>query len=347
MNTNSSNIPDLDTIRKWIDDYAKRVANIQDEKGRGVELLLLRDAIQDGLLFYRSRGAFVDPEETKLNNFDALLDKNAASFLKIVGRKTLKTERNKISPSQERWWWWLDTKVEKRRHQRIKRTITTTGVVAIVLIVLYFAVFRLPPAEQNYLDALTQAEKLVSENNVEEALENLERAIDIFPDRPTPYIMAGCIKEMVGETEEAQRFFTQAKTLYSSEVDFLVEKSNWYFRLNLLEKAYSSIMEALQKDPENLAALNLLGSIYEAENKIPEALEVYNKVLELAEKQGVETMIPIARMKIGLLQLKLPLLTLPSSQKGNNSYFFRSTVLVAIKSTPSPHKFFTIISPLF
>ena len=316
MNTNSSNIPDLDTIRKWIDDYAKRVANIQDEKGRGVELLLLRDAIQDGLLFYRSRGAFVDPEETKLSNFDALLDKNAASFLKIVGRKTLKTERNKISPSQERWWWWLDTKVEKRRHQRIKRTITTTGVVAIVLIVLYFAVFRLPPAEQNYLDALTQAEKLVSENNVEEALENLERAIDIFPDRPTPYIMAGCIKEMVGETEEAQRFFTQAKTLYSTEVDFLVEKSNWYFRLNLLEKAYSSIMEALQKDPENLAALNLLGSIYEAENKIPEALEVYNKVLELAEKQGVETMIPIARMKIGLLQLKLPLLTLPSSPEG-------------------------------
>ncbi len=34
---NASTIPDLDTIRKWIDDYAKRVANLQDEKGKGVE----------------------------------------------------------------------------------------------------------------------------------------------------------------------------------------------------------------------------------------------------------------------------------------------------------------------
>jgi tetratricopeptide (TPR) repeat protein len=228
-----------------------------------------------------------------------------------VGRKTLKTERDKIFPAQGRWWWWLDKKVEERRRQRVKKTITTAGIVAMVLIVLYFTIFRLPPTEQSYLDALTQAERLVGENNIEEALENLQRAMDIFPDRPTPYIMAGCIKEMVGETEEAQRFFTQAKTLYSKEVDFLVERGNWYFRLNLLEKAHSSIMEALQKDPENLAALNLLGSIYEVENKIPEALEVYNRVLELAEKQGVETMIPIIRLKIGMLQLRLPSGALP------------------------------------
>ncbi len=92
---NASTIPDLDTIRKWIDDYAKRVANLQDEKGKGVELLFLRDAIHDGLLYYRSRGAFIDPEETKLSNFDALLDKNAALFLKIAGKRLSKQKEIK------------------------------------------------------------------------------------------------------------------------------------------------------------------------------------------------------------------------------------------------------------
>jgi len=312
----TSTVPDLDTIRKWIDEYAKRVANLRDERGKGVELLTLRDAIDEGLSFYRSRGASLGPEETKLNSFDALLDKNAASFLQIVGRKTLKEERNKISPPRERWWWWLDERAKERKSHRIRKIITTVGIVAAILLVLYFTIFRLPPAEQNYLDALTQAEKLIGENNIEEALENLEKAMNIFPERPVPYVIAGCVKEMVGENEEAQKFFTQARSLYSHEVDFLVEKGNWYLRLNLLDKAYSSVMEALQKESENLAALNLLGSIYEAENKIPEALEVYNKVLELAEKQGVETMIPITRMKIGLLHLRLPLSTLSSPPEG-------------------------------
>ncbi len=34
---------------------------------------------------------------------------------------------------------------------------------------------------------------------------------------------------------------------------------------------------------------------------------MYTKVLELAEEQGAETMIPIARIKIGMLQFRLPL----------------------------------------
>ena len=309
---NNLTIPNLDTIRKWIDEYAKRVANLRDEKEKGVELLFLRDAIHDGLSYYRSRGASLDPEETRLSSFDALLDKNAALFIKKVGIKTLKKEREKASPPPERWWWWLDEKARERRSRKIKKTITTVGIVAAVIVVLYFFVFRLPPAEQSYLDALTQAERLIYEDKIEEALESLQKAINIFPDRPTPYVMVGCLKEMIKESEEAQKFFAQAQNLYPSEVDFLIEKSNWYFKLNLLEQAYSSVMEALQKDPENLAALNLLGSIYEAENKIPEALETYTRVLELAEKQGIETMIPIARVKIGLLQLRLPLSTPPS-----------------------------------
>ena len=127
-------------------------------------------------------------------------------------------------------------------------------------------------------------------------------------DELNPYIPDPKPGILPGELEEKEYFlhFFELNKKKIAPVSY-THLSNWYFRLNLLERAYSSIIEALQKEPENLAALNLLGSIYEAENKIPEALKVYTKVLELAEEQGAETMIPIARIKIGMLQFRLPL----------------------------------------
>ena len=75
---------------------------------------------------------------------------------------------------------------------------------------------------------------------------------------------------------------------------------------------------------------------------------MYTKVLELAEEQGAETMIPIARIKIGMLQFRLPRHPYFFSRRRTvSNYSLRSIVLVTTKSTPSPSKFFTIISPLF
>ena len=77
---NNLTIPNLDTIRKWIDEYAKRVANLRDEKEKGVELLFLRDAIHDGLSYYRLGELLLTRKKSRLSSFDALLDKNAASL---------------------------------------------------------------------------------------------------------------------------------------------------------------------------------------------------------------------------------------------------------------------------
>ncbi|MGQ9623656.1 MAG: tetratricopeptide repeat protein [Candidatus Caldatribacteriaceae bacterium] len=307
-------IPELDEVRRSIESYVKRVANLQDEKGKGVEILKLRDAIEDWLSFYESRGASVEPERTRLQNFDALLEKNAVLFLRIAGKEALERERTSIAPSQERFWWWLDEKVHRERKKRLRRTVATLGVVLGVLLMLYLFVFRLPPQEERYLNALTTAERFLEEENWEEVINQCLKALETFPDRPTPYVIAALAAEKLGREEEASRFLEKARPLYQSETDLLLEEANWYFRVGDLEKTKIFIARILQSDPENLTALNLLGAVYEAENNVVEALKVYQLVLDVAERKNEVTLIPMTKMKIGMLQLRLPL-SLPEVPK--------------------------------
>lgn len=306
-------IPELDEVRRWIESYVKRVANLRDERGKGVELLKLRDAIEEWLRFYESQGASVDPEWIRVQNFDALLEKNATLFLRIVGKRTLEEERRKAAPGEERFWWWMDKKVGEERKQRLKKTGIVLGGVILALLALYFFVFRLPPAEQRYISALTAAEKALQDQAWEEVFVRCQEAFEIFPERPAPYIVATIAAEKLGKVNEKEHLREKARTLYEREEDFLLEEASWYFRAGMLEEAKTRVAQVLRKDPENLTALNLLGSVYEVEDNVIEALKVYQLVLDIAERKNEITLIPVAKMKIGMLQLRLPLsLPLPS-----------------------------------
>ena len=128
---------------------------------------------------------------------------------------------------------------------------------------------------------LLTAERLIYEDKIEEALESLQKAITFF--RPShSYVMVGCLKEMIKESEEAQKFFAQAQNL-SSEDRLPVQKVTGIFKLNLLERTLFKLKS--DKNPGKSCCSHLLGSIYEAENKILKLLK-YNQVLELAKKQG-------------------------------------------------------------
>lgn len=307
MEEQISRIPELDEVRSWIEEYAKKVANLKDQKGKEIELLYLRGRIGEWLSFYHLKGAFVDPEVTRVGNFDALLAKQSSLFMRIVNRKALRNEREKLNPPREQWWWWIDEKLWQEKKIKIKRNLVLFGIVGAVLCTLYFLVFRLPPQEQKYLNTLGKAERLIDETKWEEAIEACQEGIAIFPERPTPYVIMACLYEKLGDNQKAQEIFAQAATLYPQKSDFLLEKAMWYFRLQIMDKSLATISELLKEDPENLSALNLLGSIYEVENKIAEAIKAYEKLLDLAEQKGELNLIPVTKMKIGMLQLRLPL----------------------------------------
>jgi len=105
----------LDDIRNAIETYAKKVANLKDQKGKGLDILRLRSNIEEGLSFYRAKGAHLDPEETRLGNFDSLLERQSGLLVKIIGKRDFVREREGTNPPHDHWWWWLDIQFDKKR----------------------------------------------------------------------------------------------------------------------------------------------------------------------------------------------------------------------------------------
>jgi len=308
----------LDDIRGLIELYVKKVANLKDQKGEGVGILHLRSEIEAGLSYYRSKGAFLDPEETRLSNYDTILQKQAHLLVKMIGKRLFAQERDNLHPPAEQWWWQLDVLDQNRQKKALKKNLTTLILTFTSLFLIYFFLLRLPPNEKQYLDLNSSIEKLIDQSLlasdsdqlsllIDKAMQQSEEAKAIFPERPIPYIIQAALLEKTGQTQKAQPLFNQARQLYARSEDYLLDRAMWYFRLNMINQAKDSLELILADNPESIGALNLLGTIYENENNFIEALKAYNKVLELAEKQNQQNIIPVMKIKIAMLQLRLPM----------------------------------------
>lgn len=310
--------PSLDDIRNLIEFYAKKVANLKDQKGNGIEILNIRTDIERGLIYFRSKNAYLDPEETRLGNFDSLLKKQSRLLVKVTGKKAFIDQRSRLNPPTEYWWWWLDIEYEKNQKKTIQKNLLHFGIFFVVLFLVYFIFLRLPPQERRYLDLNSSIEKKIDQSLIEpdqnivkniyyDIIQECEQALTLFPERPAPLLIKGAISEKINHLSDAQANFNQAMTLYPSQEDFLLDQATWYFRVGMKDQAKDSLSAVLKENPDSIGALNLLGTIYEEENNYVEALKAYTRVLELAENQNHTTMIPVTKMKIAMLQLRLPM----------------------------------------
>ncbi len=313
----SSRILSLDEIRTLIDEYGKRAANLRDQKGKEIALLELRDTIHNSLMYYRERGAYLDSEDTRLGNHDMVLKGKAHSLVRMGGATEFARARSRLSPETGQWWWWLDKKVAEKNRQNRKKNFLTLSTVVGILLVLYFGIFRLPPDEREYYDTMNAIETISEEFTVsasrteqlallEEAYALTKKMQELFPERYPSYLIAGVVLEKKEDTEKAHDYYHQARALIGSEPDFLVEQAYWYLHLDSGENALLVLNEVVDTYPDHLAAWNLLGTIHEVEQRIPQAMQAYERVLELAEEQNAVSLIPITRMKIAMLQMQLP-----------------------------------------
>jgi len=310
--------PSLDDIRNLIEIYAKNVANLKDQKGKGIEILRLRTDIEQGLTYFRSKNADLEPEETRLGNFDSLLKKQSRLLVKVTGKKAFIDQRAALNPPADHWWWWLDIEYEKNQKKVIQKNLLNLGIFFGIIFLVYFFFLRLPPQERRYLDLNSSIEKLIEQSLIEtdheavkkiynDIIQECEQALVLFPERPIPLVIKGAILEKLNNLSESQASFNQALVLYPSQEDFLLDQATWYFRLGLKDQAKKSLTAILKENPDSIGAINLLGTIYEEENNYVEALKAYSRVLELAENQNQITMIPVTKMKIAMLQLRLPM----------------------------------------
>jgi len=295
----------LNNLRITIDKYKGYVVNIDYLNEDIVKMLTLRDEIEDLLLNLGKKGTDLVADKVRLETFDTMV-KNK---MKTVFKKT-SASINPLPYREEReiprshWWWYLDELLKEKKSQMRKRWLIRGGIATIALLAVYIVMTRVVPKPKQSVIYEEEADRLYQEGKLDEAIKIYRKAQDLDPDNSTIPLMLGIIYEDKGSLDRANDYFERARLLSSQKIDFYNSRGMTYFQMGKLDKAVLDAKKALEIDPDNAFSHFLLGSIYEAENKIPEALAEYQIVSDLDQDPKLTVM---ARFKSGMLMQRAPL----------------------------------------
>jgi len=293
----------INDLREWIEKYKKDLLDIDTVEGnKVVEVLTLRDEINDLVQKLEQKGIDLSVERSKLDSLDHLIkDKKEIVWKKLKSSIDPSRYRKEKSISPEKWWWYLDNliKEEKRQYRNkwIKRVVIGAAVIAALYVIFTYVIPKPPP----YVACIEKANKLLEDGKLNPALETYKKAISIDPKQGSAYLMAGVIYEFLGEKEKAAPYFANAKKHYKSLNEFYLQRGMAWLRLGEFKKAEEDAKEALKINSKSAEAHFLLGNAYEAQNKIAKAIAEFSIVSEMNADPKLTV---IARYKIGMLALR-------------------------------------------
>lgn len=141
---------------------------------------------------------------------------------------------------------------------------------------------------KEYLDLLEKSQTLIDENsNYIEAEELIDQAIEMYPEAPEAYVQAGYIHLIRGEYNQANDMLSKS---IEYEENFQDEDSKYFAYLNMGNLKYQQhqsasgleyLLKAVEINDEDPAVHNALGLVYVDLEKWEEAIEAYDKSLEI------------------------------------------------------------------
>jgi len=149
-----------------------------------------------------------------------------------------------------------------------------------------------------------EAERLYEEGKLDEAIEIYKKAFSLDPEDSSILLMLGMIYEDKGMLQMRNHYFEEAGLLFPKRIDFYNSRGMTYLQQGKLDKAALDAEKALEIDPNSALSHFLQGNIYEAEDKIAEAISEYQIVSDLDQDPQLTVM---ARFKMGMMMQRAPL----------------------------------------
>ena len=277
-----------DRVRKALDEAEVGVSRVRGAGPRVLKLLHLLDQADDALAELEASDVDVRAERVRFETVERQLGNQMRRFVAEAG-KSLHEERAAVRPDQARWWWFLDEAVARQRARRLRRWLI--GITAAALLVAAAALaydrFLAPPPEVREAFQLgVQGEALVEEGDLRAALKEFGAAIALTPDDPDPWIWLGVIHTQLGELEDAQAAFEKARSLYDSDLDFLLQRGLAYVRVRDLDAASADAERAIREYPDLGYPYYLRASIGTAAGDYAAAVTDLEQAAELAQANG-------------------------------------------------------------
>jgi tetratricopeptide (TPR) repeat protein len=275
-------------VRKAIRRLEIDVVNYRGKGRQIVDVLDLRDDVEGALAALEQSGLDVRPERGRLAFVDGKIDRYASRLLREMGGPSvLAKARGERQPPSHRWWWYLDQRLTDRIRRSVRRAVIT--VVAIVVVVggallLADRLWGLSPEEKEARALVMEGERMISEGELEEAIETYEKALSLTPDDAEVLLYLGMLYQETGQQERAEETYAEARRAIGDDVEFHVSLAQVYVITGQAERVIEAANEALALDEESARAYYVRATGYEIQGELRLALEDLDRAAELSRE---------------------------------------------------------------
>ena len=144
-------------------------------------------------------------------------------------------------------------------------------------VVLLLIVGPTPPISAQVQDPIQLAQEAVTTTEQLEAIETLTAEIETNPS-PDAYLYLGLAHSDLLEYVRALELFEEAAALYPNDSRFLAETAGIHIAERDIDEAVQALGRALEVDPTDGYAVDLLASIHLSEGRVEEAIGIWNDV---------------------------------------------------------------------
>ncbi len=215
----------------------------------------------------------------------------------------LKALREKHPPA-ESFWWYLDAEVTKRRWTSIRKVLQVLILIVVVVGGGIWAINRFFPADPEALlmvETQSQLDERILQGDWEGALDVVDETRLLMPDQPEMMIWEAVLAERSGDRARAEASLAEAQAEMQDDLEYMwVTTGNYRLMVDDLEGSEEAANEALEINSESAPAYFLLANVADTRGQRLAAIDLFEKVFELAEEDNPQLAV-IAKVRMGQL----------------------------------------------
>lgn len=308
-----------DELRDLLEASDKTAVSI---KGIGAERArcLLDDLDRILALFTRLQAQGVDlrAERGRWEQVQGAVRRHAAALRSelapLGGLKTLREELTSPPSREERWWWWLDATAHHNIRKRVLVTVAVIGGILLLLLGGIWTFNRLFPVDPTISAAYehkSNADNLVVEGQLTEALAELEAAYKFTPDDADILSMMAALYDLTDQEDKALPILNKLYDAYPPSI-MNSNIAQAYAAAGAEEKALALALQAIQDDPANPQGYLIAGMVYESEGDVHQAMDYYQLAASTANSAKDYQTEAFAKIRLATL-LQKPQSSAPAS----------------------------------
>jgi len=166
----------------------------------------------------------------------------------------------------------------------LRRVYVPLLLTAILLILTQPAIFALPQKDVLWREHIHQARRLNDMGKFDEALKEIDSAIEIHPNQPDGYVHRAIIYKSHGKLFQAIDNYEKSLKLSPDQPGVHYDLAQSLKDLRLYEPAIEEYNRAIKLDPLMIEAYNNLGVTYRDMGRFDMAVQYFQKVIDMDPK---------------------------------------------------------------